>query len=314
MSSKKPKVAALQMKPTTVTTGFGTGSYNPATGNVGYTLDPTLQQFRDMFYSGAEGMAPTEEQQAFARQVGDYGTGLFNRAANLDVNQMTQDYYNQQQNLLAPSRAQEESRLGDTLFKQGRTGAGIGVLGGGGYINPEQFGLQYAREQANNQMLMGAEDRARGIQATDLNNAFGYINTGNALSMQPYQNVATLFGQGADIEGLGYNTLNTVGQFAPMQLNWQQAQQANQQARNNAKASGGGFMSGLGGSLLNAGIGYATGGWGGAAMGALGGGASTPGFGGGMFSFGSSSPLNNWISSLSRPTGNVSPGIQFARY
>jgi hypothetical protein len=163
-------------------------------------------------------------------------------------------------------------------------------------------------------MLMGAEDRARGIQATDLNNAFGYINTGNALSMQPYQNVATLFGQGADIEGLGYNTLNTVGQFAPIQAQWQQAQQANQQAMNNARASGGGFMSGLGGSLLNAGIGYATGGWGGAAMGALGGGASTPGFGGGMFSFGSSSPLNNWISSLSRPTGNVSPGIQFARY
>jgi hypothetical protein len=317
MSSKKPKVAALQMKPTTVTTGFGTGSYNPATGNVGYTLDPTLQQFRDMFYGAAEGMAPTEEQMAFAQQVGDYGTGLFNRAANLDVNQMTQDYYNQQQNLLAPSRAQEESRKGDTLFKQGRTGAGIGVLGGAGYINPEQFALNYAREQANNQMLMGAEDRARGIQATDLNNAFGYINTGNALSMQPYQNVATLFGQGADIEGLGYNTLNTVGQFAPMQFQWQDAQQKNQQAINNAKASGGGFMSSLGGSLLNAGIGYATGGWGGAAMGALGGmggGASTPGFGGGMFSFGSSSPLNNWISSLSRPTGNVSPGIQLAGY
>jgi hypothetical protein len=318
MSSKKPKVAALQMKPTTVTTGFGTGSYDPSTGNVGYTLDPTLQQFRDMFYGAAEGMAPTEEQMAFARQVGDYGTGLFNRAANLDVNQMTQDYYNQQQNLLAPSRAQEESRLGDTLFKQGRTGAGIGTYGGAGYINPEQFALNYAREQANNQMLMGAEDRARGIQATDLNQAMGYLDSANALSMRPYQNVNTLFGMGTGIEGLGYNTLNTVGQFAPIQAQWQQAQQANQQAINNAKASGGGFMSGLGGSLLNAGIGYATGGWGGAAMGALGGmgggGASTPGFGGGMFSFGGSSPLNNWISSLSRPTGNASPGIQLAGY
>jgi hypothetical protein len=318
MSSKKPKVAPLVMKPTTVTTGFGTGSYNPKTGNVGYTLDPTLQQFRDMFYSGAEGMAPTEEQMAFARQVGDYGTGLFNRAANLDVNQMTQDYYNQQQNLLAPSRAQEESRMGDTLFKQGRTGAGIGVLGGGGYINPEQFGLQYAREQANNQMLMGAEDRARGIQATDLNQAMGYLDSANALSMRPYQNVNTLFGMGTGIEGLGYNTLSTVGQFAPMQLQWQDAQQRNQQAINNAKASGGSFGSQLLNSAVNAGIGYVTGGWGGAAAGAMqgmgGGGASTPGFGGGMFSFGSSSPLNNWISSLSRPTGNASPGIQLAGY
>jgi hypothetical protein len=318
MSSKKPKVAALQMKPTTVTTGFGTGTYDPSTGNVGYTLDDQLAQFRDLFYGAAEDMAPSDEQMAFARQVGDYGTGLFNRAANLDVNQMTQDYYNQQQNLLAPSRAQEESRMGDTLFKQGRTGAGIGTYGGAGYINPEQFALNYAREQANNQMLMGAEDRARGIQATDLNQAMGYLDSANALSMRPYQNVNTLFGMGTGIEGLGYNTLNTVGQFAPIQAQWQQAQQANQQQINNAKASGGSFGSSLLNAAVNAGLGYATGGMSGAVMGGaqgmFGGGASTPGFGGGMFSFGGSSPLNNWISSLSRPTGNVSPGIQFARY
>lgn len=319
MSKKKPKVAKLQMKPTTVTTGFGTGSYDPSTGNVGYTLDDTLAQFRDMFYGAAEDMAPSAEQQAFAKQVGDYGTGLFNRAANLDVNKLTSDYYNQQQALLQPSRAQEDVRMGDTLFKQGRTGAGIGVLGGGGYINPEQFGLNYAREQANNQMLLGAEDRARGIQQNDLNNAFGYINTGNALSMQPYQNVNTLFGMGTGVEGLGYNTLNTVGQFAPIQYGWQTAQQKNQQDMNNAKASGGGFMGGLGGSLLNAGIGYATGGWGGAAMGAMGGsGAYTPGYGGGMFGFGSSSPLSSWISSLSNTsnpyqlTGNYNNAYDFA--
>ena len=318
MSSKKPKVAALQMKPTTVTTGFGTGTYDPSTGNVGYTLDDQLAQFRDLFYGAAEDMAPSDEQMAFARQVGDYGTGLFNRAANLDVNQMTQDYYNQQQNLLAPSRAQEESRMGDTLFKQGRTGAGIGTYGGAGYINPEQFALNYAREQANNQMLMGAEDRARGIQATDLNQAMGYLDSANALSMRPYQNVNTLFGMGTGVEGLGYNTLNTVGQFAPIQAQWQQAQQANQQQINNAKASGGSFGSSLLNAAVNAGLGYATGGMSGAVMGGaqgmFGGGASTPGFGGGMFSFGGSSPLNNWISSLSRPTGNASPGIQFARY
>jgi hypothetical protein len=311
MSSKKPKVAKLQMKPTTVTTGFGTGSYDPSTGNVGYTLDDQLAQFRDLFYGAAEDMAPSEEQMAFAQQVGDYGTGLFNRAANLDVNKMTQDYYNQQQANIAPSRAQEESRMGDTLFKQGRTGAGIGVLGGGGYINPEQFALNYAREQANNQMLMGAEDRARGIQANDLNNAFGYINTGNALSMQPYSNVNSLFGMGSNIEGLGYNTLNTVGQFAPIQAQWQQAQQANQQAINNAKASGGSFMSNLANAAVNAGLNYATGGMSGAmggTQGLFGGGASTPGFGGGSFGFGGTSPLSTWTSSLfGNGLGGVSP-------
>jgi hypothetical protein len=192
------------------------------------------------------------------------------------------------------------------LFKQGRTGAGIGTYGGAGYINPEQFALNYAREQANNQMLMGAEDRARGIQATDLNQAMGYLDSANALSMRPYQNVNTLFGMGTGVEGLGYNTLNTVGQFAPLQMQWQQAQQANQQAINNAKASGGGFMSGLGGAIVNAGLNYATGG-----MSGMMGGATTGGFGGGLFGFGGSSPSSGWGSSLGLTNNgffnNVSP-------
>jgi hypothetical protein len=186
------------------------------------------------------------------------------------------------------------------------------VLGGGGYINPEQFALNYAREQANNQMLMGAEDRARGIQAGDLTKAMGYLDSANALSMRPYQNINSLFGMGADVEGLGYNTLNTVGQFAPIQAQWQQAQQANQQAINNAKASGGSFGSQLLNSAVNAGIGYATGGMSGAVMGGaqglFGGGASTPGFGGGSFGFGGTSPLSNWTSSLfGNGLGGVSP-------
>jgi hypothetical protein len=257
-------------------------------------------------------MAPSDEQMMFAQQVGDYGTGLFNRAANLDVNRMTQDYYNQQQANLAPSRAQEESRMGDTLFKQGRTGAGIGTYGGAGYINPEQFALNYAREQANNQMLMGAEDRARGIQANDLNNAFGYINTGNQLAMQPYSNVNSLFGMGAGVEGLGYNTLNTVGQFAPMQFQWQDAQQKNQQAINNAKASGNSFLQGLANRAIDAGLNYATGGMSGmmgGTQGIFGGGASTNGFGGGLFNFGGSSPSSGWGSSLGLTNNGFFNGV-----
>lgn len=311
-SSSKPKVAKLQMKPTTVTTGFGTGSYDPSTGNVGYTLDDQLAQFRDMFYGAAEGMAPTAEQTAFAKQVGDYGTGLFNRAANLDVNKLTSDYYNQQQALLQPSRAQEDVRMADTLFKSGRTGAGIGTYGGGGYINPEQFSKIYAREQADAQSLLGAEDRARNIQNQDLSKAMGYLDSANALSMRPYSNINSLFGMGSDVEKLGYNTLNTVGQFAPIQYGWQTAQQANQQAQNNAKASGG-FMGGLGGGLLggiaNAGLNYMTGG--------IGTGLAQ-GIGGGMFGNIGTNPFSSWTSSLfSRPlTGNsnVSPGINLAGY
>lgn len=283
MSSKKPKVARLELKPTTVSTGYGTGTYDPSTGKVGYELDPTLAEFRDFFYGAAEEFQPTQEEMDYAYDLGQTGQSFLQRGLGLDVNKVTQDYYNTQTGLMAPSRAQEESRLADTLFKTGRTGAAVGR--GQGYVNPEQFGLLKAREEADAARFFAAEDRARGIQGQDIQRGLGLIDSANALSIRPYSNVSTLFGLGTGVEGLGYNTLNTVGQFAPLQLSTQQALQANQQAINNAKASGGGFGSGLLGSAINAGIGYATGGWGGAlgAVTGIPGLGGQPGFAGGSF-------------------------------
>ena len=281
MSSKKPKVAALQMKPTTVNTGFGSGTYDPSTGQAGYTLSDPLAQMRDYFYGASEEFLPTAEQQAYAQQVGDYGQSLFGQATGTNLQQQIADYYNQQQNILAPGRERESAQLADAQFKTGRLGYGTGTQGG--YINPQQFALQQARESQNAQMLLGSEDRARAIQQQDIARALGLADSSAALSMQPYQQASTLFGIGTGIEGLGGNVLNTVGQFAPIQMGWQQAQQANQQAMNNAKASGGGFLGGIGGSLLNAGLNYATGGISGAVQGAAGGnplGALTSSLGG----------------------------------
>ena len=299
MSSKKPKVAKLKLKPTNVSTGYGSGTYDPSTGNVSYKLDPSLQQFRDYFYGAAEEFQPTQEEMDYAYGIGQTGQSFLERGLGLDVNKVTQDYYDQQTRLMAPTRAQEESRLADTLFKTGRTGAAVGR--GEGYVNPEQFALLKAREEADAMRFMGAEDRARGIQGQDIQRGLGLIDTGNTLAMRPYSNVSSLFNLGAGIEGLGYNVLNTVGQFAPIQANWQQNIQSNQQAINNAKASGGGFASGLLGSAINAGIGYATGGWGGAVGGLLGvpGLGGQPGFAGGSFGnlFAGSSPSSGLFGS-----------------
>ena len=269
MSSKKPKVAALQMKPTTVTTGFGSGTYDPSTGQAGYTLSDPLAQMRDVFYGAAGDFLPTPEQQAYAQQVGNFGQKLFSTATGTDLQQQIADYYNQQQNILAPGRERESAQLADAQFKTGRLGYGTGTQGG--YINPQQFALQQAREQQNAQLLLGSEDRARAIQQQDIARALGLADSSAALSMQPYQQAYGLFGYGTGIEGLGGNVLNTVGQFAPLQFSWQNAQQQNQQAMNDAKASGGGFLGGIGGSLLNAGLNYATGGISGAVQGAAGG-------------------------------------------
>jgi len=138
---------------------------------------------------------------------------------------------------------------------------GYGTGTQGGYINPQQFALQQAREQQNAQLMLGSEDRARAIQQQDIARALGLADSSAALQMQPYQQAYGLFGYGTGIEGLGAGTLGAVDNFAPIQMGWQQALQANQQAMNNAKASGGGFLGGLGGSLLNAGLNYATGGF-----------------------------------------------------
>lgn len=256
MSKKKPKVAELQMKPTTATTGFGTGVYDPKTGNVGYTLAEPLAGMRDEFYGAADEFLPSQEQELFAQQVGDYGRGLFADATNYDIDQMTSDYYNRQQDILRPDRDIEQASLQDRLFGTGRTGYGTGT--DGGYINPQQYALQRARMSADAQLALGAEDRARGIQSTDISRGLGMMDVESSLRMNPYQQASTLFGIGTGIEGLGFQNLNTVAQFAPMQMQWQQAQQANQQAQNNAKASGG--LGGLFGGLVNAGLNYATGG------------------------------------------------------
>lgn len=306
MSSKKPKVAALKTMPTTVSTGFGTGSYDPASGNVGYTLDDQLAQFRDIFYGASGDFLPSEEQQQYAQQVGQYGQSLFGNATNRDLQSQISQYYQQQQNMLAPERDRESARLQDQLFATGRSGYGAGTEGG--YVNPQQFALQQAREQQNAGLLLGAEDRARAMQQQDIAQALGLADSAAALQLQPYQQASGLFNIGAGIEGLGMNTLNTVGQFAPIQMGWQQALQQNQQAMNNAKASGGGFLGGLGGSLLSTGLNYATGGFSNALGSSLG--QSLGNWGSGLFSSNVTgagfSPLSG---SAYSPVGG--PGIRF---
>jgi hypothetical protein len=171
---------------------------------------------------------------AFAQGVTDFGQGMFNQYANLNIPQITQDYYQSVMAGLAPQREAESAALADSLFKYGRTGAGAGVTGG--YVNPEQFALLKAREAANANIFLSAEDRARAIQQGGLANATNALDVGNALSMRPYSNVNSLFGYGADVEGLGANLLQPTFNFGTMQQMWQKDLQANQQAKNNAAA------------------------------------------------------------------------------
>lgn len=198
-------IKAAQFRPYSITTGFGASTFDPKRRTGTYTLDPRLAEFRDLLYSGAMESVPDMSQRAFADQLRQEGMGLFSQAAGLNTDQMAQDYLNRQLSILAPSRAQEESRLADTLFKTGRTGAAVGVEGG--YVNPEQFALLRAREGQNAQLGLEALDRARGIQAQDIQRALGYYGLAGQLEAQPYEQASSLFGLGTNLEKLGMTPL-----------------------------------------------------------------------------------------------------------
>ena len=188
---------------------------------------------------------------------------MFNRGTNLDINKMTSDYYNQQQDILQPSRQLENTQLADSLFQTGRTGAGVSYDNGSGYINPEQFSLLKAREAANANMMLSAEDRARAIQANDLQTGLGLFSAANTLRTQPYQNMSNIFGLGTNIESLGFQPLGYAQQFNNSQLQASIAQsQAAQQ--DSGKGGKGGLIGGIAGSAggsIGSAIGTKVGGW-----------------------------------------------------
>jgi hypothetical protein len=148
---------------------------------------------------------PSAEQLAYATEVSNYGKGLFDQATNMDIGAMTQEYLSGQLGLLEPGRAQESSRLNDLQFSRGTIGAGVGM--GGGYVNPQQYALAMAREQQNAALAVGAEDRARSIQADTLTQAGALYGLGQSYATQPYETANTLFGYGSNIEALGANTM-----------------------------------------------------------------------------------------------------------
>lgn len=262
---KKPK--SIPIQPARVSTGFGSAIADPRTGNYSYTLDPRLAEMRDIFYGATDQFMPTEEEQAFFQNVGQQGMGLFgtgqeylDQALAVNPQEVGQQYYRDIQDLMSMDRAEEEARLASTLFKTGRTGVGAGVQGG--YINPEQFALLKAREQANTRLGIEAEQLGRQRQLGDVQFAqglqqsgIGQYGTGQTLRAAPYQQMANIFGLGTNIEQLGFQPLGVGMQALEAQF---RAQQIAQQAEN-AKAKGG-KGGGLLGGIVNTGLNYATGG------------------------------------------------------
>ncbi len=239
-----PTVAPYQASDITTTTGSAVGGPG---GSVTTQLSPELQQFYNFFLNEAMKNMPTAESTAFANQVGQFGQGMFGNAANLDTQGMTSDYYNRVLAGLQPQREQENVQLAGSLFSQGRTGAGAGVTGG--YVNPEQFALLKAREQANAGIYLTAEDRARAIRNEELKNALGFVGLGNELKTAGYSLPTSLFGTGVQLGQINNPLIAPSLQGGQMVTNVNQ-QNAAIEAQNQANQLG--FWGGLIGAGVSA--------------------------------------------------------------
>jgi len=143
--------AAAEFKPYAITSGLGTSFFDPSSQKAGYELDPTLAAFRNTLYQGGAN---------FLGQVQE------------DPMVAAQNYYNQQQGLLAGGREAEDIALRNQQINQGRIGLGLSGasqgVGGGGYLNPDQFSLASRRDLQNQQIAasstqMGQADIDRAI-------------------------------------------------------------------------------------------------------------------------------------------------------
>jgi len=240
-----PTVAPYKASDIYSTTGSAVGG---AGGSVTTSLSPELQQFYNFYLNEAKKNMPTGASIDFANQVGQFGQSMFGNAANLDTGAMTNQYYNQVLAGLDPQRQEENVTLANTLFSQGRTGAGSGVAGGG-YVNPEQFALLKAREQANAGIYLTAEDRARAIRNQELQSGLGFVGLGNELKTAGYALPTSLFGTGVQLGQIN-NPLIAPSLSAGQMVTNVNTQNAQIEAQNQANKLG--FWGGLIGSGFSA--------------------------------------------------------------
>ncbi len=154
--------AAAEFKPYGVTTGFGTSYFDPKTQQAGYQLDPVLEAFRNSMYAGA---------------------GEFMGQVNTDPQAAAQNYYNQQQALMAGGRGAEDIALRQQQLQSGRIGLGLsgaamGAGAGTGYVNPQQYQQQLARAQQDQQLAAQSTQLAQADIDKAISRATGLFQTG----------------------------------------------------------------------------------------------------------------------------------------
>jgi hypothetical protein len=181
LESAKIAADAAAFKPYSVTTGLGTGYFNPETQTAGYTLDPALQAWRDQYMTSAAQAMPSS----------------FDTTAN------AQQYYNEMQAMMQPSRQAENLAMQQDLFGSGRLGmrmAGEGAGAGSGMVQPDVFGLNQARAQADQALAQQARAQAMTELDQSIARGTGMLQTGlgiEQMGLTPLELGGTFGGYGS---------------------------------------------------------------------------------------------------------------------
>ena len=162
IAASKIAAEAAKFKPYSIATGFGSSYFDEKKQQAGYTLDPTLQAFRNAMYGGA---------------------GEFMGRIQSDPQAAAQQYYNQQQALMAGGRGAEDIALRQQQLQSGRIGLGLsgasqGAGVGTGYVNPEQYQQQLARAQADQQLAAQSTQLAQADIDRAIARGTGLLQTG----------------------------------------------------------------------------------------------------------------------------------------
>ena len=222
IEAAKIAAEAAKFKPYSISTGFGTSFFDEDKQEAGYTLDPTLQAFRNAMYGGA---------------------GEFMGRIETDPQAAAQNYYNQQMALQQGGRGAEDIALRQQQLQSGRIGLGLsgaamGAGAGTGYVNPEQYQRDLARSMADQQLAASSTQMAQADIDRAIARGTGLLQTGLGIEeygLKPLQ-------IGADIG----NRAATAG------ANQAQALLAGGQAAANANLAGGLAGAGMFGNLGSA--------------------------------------------------------------
>lgn len=230
LEASRQAAEAAKFRPVGVTTGFGTSQFTMSpegylTG-AGYQLSPELQAQRNrlMALSGMGLTQAEQAQQAYA-PLGQAAQGLFGLGQQYlaqNPAQVAQNYMQQQQALLAPSREQQLSGLRNQMFQTGREGLAVGgTSGAGGSValgatNPELQAYYNALAQQDAQLAAQAQQAGQqqlafgaGLFGTG-SNLLGGMYGGQVAALAPY---TSYLGGAGSVEGLGQTALDIGAQL-----------------------------------------------------------------------------------------------------